>query len=436
MRVAHINVISELSTGRIALGICESLMRNGHAALLCYARGPIPHKVPGYRIGSRLDTLVHAGLARFFDCAGFLSRRATKRLVRQLQLYKPDIVHLHNLHGYYLNLPILMAYLAEADIPVVWTLHDCWAFTGHCAHYARAGCDRFRTGCHHCPNLRQYPKSLLLDRSKQNWLAKRAAIRAVKDITLIVPSQWMAGEVRRSFLADYPLHVIPSGIDLDQFRPADEDSVRAVLLHYGLREEEEMETAASVDEAASAQEAQQIKAKKKEEEPDKPIILSVASAWCAAKGINDLMDLQELLGDEMVIAVAGLTEKQAQYLPPPMVAIQRISSMHGLRSLYTAADLYISLSYEESQGLTLIEAMACGTQVICYNSTALPELVTEDTGMVVPAGDVGAAAEACRALVREPKLPDDCQARAFAFDRDRQSAEYVKLYEGLVGFQA
>ena len=434
MRVAHINVISELSTGRIALGICENLLYNGHAALLCYARGDVPGSVPGYRVGSRWDTLVHAGMARFFDCAGFLSRRATKRLVRQLRLYRPDIVHLHNLHGYYLNLPILMDYLAEANIPVVWTLHDCWAFTGHCAHYAMAGCDRFRTGCHHCPNLRQYPKSLLLDRSKQNWLAKREAILAVRDLTIVTPSQWMAGEVQRSFLARYPLRVIPSGIDLEAFRPADAGSVRAAALRYGLRPEEEKETMKTADTQKAQGGAEQKL--RKENIPDKPILLSVASAWRAAKGINDLMDLQELLGDEMIIAVAGLTEAQREYLPPEMIAIPMVHGAHSLRALYTVADIYISLSYEESQGLTLIEAMACGTQVICYDQTALPELVTEATGIVVPAGDVRAVAEACRELVKEPKLPEDCQARAYAFDRDRQSAAYVTLYEELVGFEA
>ena len=434
MRVAHINVISELSTGRIALGICENLLYNGHAALLCYARGDVPGSVPGYRVGSRWDTLVHAGMARFFDCAGFLSRRATKRLVRQLRLYRPDIVHLHNLHGYYLNLPILMDYLAEANIPVVWTLHDCWAFTGHCAHYAMAGCDRFRTGCHHCPNLRQYPKSLLLDRSKQNWLAKREAILAVRDLTIVTPSQWMAGEVQRSFLARYPLRVIPSGIDLEAFRPADAGSVRAAALRYGLRPEEEKETMKTADTQKAQGGAEQKL--RKENIPDKPILLSVASAWRAAKGINDLMDLQELLGDEMIIAVAGLTEAQREYLPPEMIAIPMVHGAHSLRALYTVADIYISLSYEESQGLTLIEAMACGTQVICYDQTALPELVTEATGIVVPAGDVRAVAEACRELVKEPKLPEDCQARAYAFDRDRQSAAYVTLYEELAGFEA
>ena len=339
MRVAHINVISELSTGRIALSICETLQQNGHAALLCYARGGVPETVPGYRIGSRWDTMVHAGLARFLDCAGFLSRRATRMLVHQLRLYKPDIVHLHNLHGYYLNLPILMNYLYDADIPVVWTLHDCWPFTGHCAHYSMAKCSRFKSGCYDCPNKRQYPQSLLLDRSKPNWEKKRECITALEKLTLVAPSAWLAGETRKSFLAKYPAHVLPSGIDLNAFRPAPAEDVEAAVERYKLRRY-----------------------------GDRPVILSVASAWRAAKGINDLIDLQAILGDEAVIAVAGMTARQLELLPPEMIGIPMVHGVPSLRALYTAADLYISLSYEESQGLSLVEALACGTQVLLLRS--------------------------------------------------------------------
>ena len=407
MRVAHINVTSELSTGKIALGICESLQQNGHAALLCYARGGIPEGVPGYRIGSRWDTLVHAGLARFFDCAGFLSRRATRRLARQLALYKPDIVHLHNLHGYYLNLPILMETLRDAEIPVVWTLHDCWPFTGHCAHYSMAGCIRWRAGCHHCPNLRQYPASYLLDRSKPNWLRKRDCITALRDLTLVAPSRWLAGEAQKSFLGGYPVRVLPSGIDLEAFRPADSEAVEEITERYGLRRH-----------------------------GDKPVILSVASAWRAAKGINDLMDLQEILKDEAVIAVVGMTPKQMEYLPPEMIAIPMLYNAETLRALYSAARLYISLSYEESQGLTLVEAMACGTQVLCYDQTALPELVTGETGMAVPTRDLQGVADACRKLIAEPKSPDACRAHACLFDKEVQFEKYVRVYEELADYEA
>ena len=408
MRTAHINTTSELSTGHIALSICESLQNAGHAALFCYSRGGIPQGVPGYRIGGRLDTMIHAAFARVLDCAGFLSRRATRRLVRQLILYKPDVVHLHNLHAYYLNLPILMRYLQAADIPVVWTLHDCWAFTGHCAHYSMARCGRFVSGCHHCPNKGQYPASLLLDRSKQNYSKKRALFTALRRLTLVTPSQWLAGEAQKSFLGKYPVRVLPSGIDLQAFRPADEADVEATALRYGLK-----------------------KANPKDPRNKLPIILSVASAWRAAKGINDLMDLQEMLKGEARIAVVGLTPKQLGYLPPEMIGVPMIYGAHTMRELYTAADICISLSYEESQGLTLVEALACGTQVVCYNQTALPEIVTPDTGIAVPVRDVPAAAEACRTLFAAPKVPQACRNRALAFNADTQFAQYVGLYEEL-----
>ena len=403
MRVAHISFSTESPEGRTAIAICESLQNAGHAALLCYAHGGIPETVPSYRIGGQAGRKFHAAMSRVFDCAGFLSRRATVRLTRQLQLYKPDIVHLHTLHGYYLNLPLLFNTLKAAGVPVVWTLTDCWPFTGHCTQYAMAHCVRFQTGCHHCPNKRLYPPSLGLDRSKRNWLRKRALITALDNLTLIAPSEWMARELNKSFLASYPLRVIPGGIDLNAFHPAGSGDVEAVTARYGLRQQ-----------------------------GGKPILLSVAGKWRVSRGINDLMDLHEELKHEAVVAVVGLTSKQMEYLPPGMIAIPVIYGLDTLRALYTAADLCLSLRYEEAQDLTLVEALACGTQVVCYNQTSLPEAVTEDVGAIVPTSDVAAVADACRALLETPKDPLACIARAQAFDREAELWAYRELYDTLV----
>lgn len=403
MRVAHISRSSERPEGRTALAICQSLQAAGHAALFCHADGGIPEAVPSYRVGGRVDRLWHAALARVLDCEGLLSRRATRRLARQLSLYKPDIVHLHTLHGNYLNLPILMDYLKNAGVPVVWTLGDCWPFTGHCLHYAMEGCVRFRTGCHHCPNKRREPASLLLDRSRQNWLSKRDILTAFEALTLVAPSEWMAGELRKSFLSACPLRVIPGGIDLNAFRPAAAEDVAAVAARYGLRRH-----------------------------GDLPLVLSVAGAWRASRGINDLMDLHETLLGEAVVAVVGLTPRQMEYLPPGMISIPVIYGTDTLRALYTAADICVSLRYEEAQDLTLPEALACGTQVVCYNQTSLPEAVSEDTGIVVPTGDVNAVADACRALLNAPKDPLACIARARAFDREAEMGAYMELYDGFL----
>lgn len=403
MRFAHINLSSEGSAGQTALLLCEALQGAGHAALLCHALGSIPAAVPSYRIGGKLDRAAHKAASRVFDCAGFRSRRATQKLVEQLGLYKPDLVHLHTLHGYYLHLPELMGYLAEAKVPVLWTLRDCWAYTGHCAYYAMARCERFRAGCGQCPSKRAYPQSLALDRSQANWRRKRDAIQKIENLTFAAPSQWLAGELRKSFLAEYPVHVIPGGIDLNSFRPAGDADVESVAARYGLRRY-----------------------------GSKPVILSAARAWRAARGINDLMDLHAELNGEAVIAVVGLTPRQMEYLPPGMVGIPVIYGTDTLRALYTAADICVSLRYEEAQDLTLLEALACGTQLVCYDQCSLPEAVSEDTGIVVPTGRVQAVADACRALLDAPKDPLACIARAQAFDRELELGAYRNLCDTLV----
>ena len=406
MRVAHINVTSGLSTGRIATEICEVAQELGHKALLCYSRGYPPRTVPGYHIGNRADVLVHALRARLTDRAGFFSRAATRRLVRQLALYKPDIVHLHNLHGYYLNLRTLLRWLAKAGIPVVWTLHDCWAFTGHCAYYAMARCDRWRSGCDHCPQLKEYPASFWADQSRRNWLEKRALIGALPNLTLVTPSVWLGAEVRKSFLGKRAVRVIPSGIDLSQFRPCDEPDLLAdVVLRYGLSELE-----------------------------GKKMLLSVASTWEPRKGLRDLVALSSHLREDLMIVVLGLTPKQCGDLPTTMLGIPRTQSVRELRALYTAADLYISLSHEETQGMTLLEALACGTQVLCYDATALPETVTPEVGEVVTEGNLKAVSAACARLCDAPRSPLDCRARAEAYEKRREYAQYIGLYEELVGW--
>ena len=405
MRVAHINVTSGLSTGRIAADICTVLGELGHKGLVCYSRGYPPEGVPSYRIGNRADVWLHALGARLFDRAGFFSRRATRRLTKQLALYKPDVVHLHNLHGYYLDIRTLLGWLAKAGVPVVWTLHDCWPFTGHCAYYSMRRCDRFREGCGYCPQLRAYPQSLWLDQTRRNWMEKRKAIAALPNLTLVAPSLWLGGEARRSFLAKRPLCVIPSGIDLDRFRPCDEpELIRDVIRRYGLGELGE-----------------------------RKMLLSVASTWEPRKGLADLVALSETLREDMMIVVLGLTPAQIGDLPVTMLGIPRTQNIRELRAFYTVADLCLSLSHEETQGMTLLEALACGTQVLCYQATALPEIVTPEVGLTVPEGDLTAASAACAALCDAPRSAEACRRRAEAYEKRRQFAQYVGLYEEITG---
>ena len=420
MRIAQINVVSSLSTGRIAVQLCRLVSQHGHKALLCHSRDHAPKDIFSYRIGCMLDTYVHLGLARITDRAGFFSRFATKRLIRQLKLYKPDLIHLHNLHGYYLHLPTLFHYLKEVDIPVVWTLHDCWAYTGHCAYYTTAknapplqavrrrakqetvGCDRWMGGCGQCVLKRSYPSSWLMDQSARNWAEKRELFRGVKHMVLTTPSEWLKSEVKKSFLKDYPVYALPNGVDLATFRPcADESFMDDVIRSYGL-----------------------------ERTGGRKLILSVAAVWDERKGLEDLIELSEKLGPEYCVAAVGLDEYQIQALPKNTVlGIKRTGNVHDLCALYTAADVYLSTSKEETMGMTLVEALACGTQVICYDATAMPEIVTDDVGEVAPLGDIEALADSVRHLCAEPKNSADCMARAAEYESSLRFQAYIELYE-------
>ncbi len=423
MRIAHINAVSTLGTGRVALALCRLAVSHGHKALICHAsRDFAPSDVPSYRIGGMVGLWMHVALARLTDRAGFFSRHATRRLVKQLEAYRPDIVHLHDLHGYYLHLPTLFDYLKRSGVLVVWTLHDCWPFTGHCAHPTMArnappsdasprrraapasGCDRWLTGCGKCAQKRQYPASLFWDNSARNYADKRRMFTSLENLVLTAPSQWLGEQARRSFLSRYPLYILPNGLDLSAFRPcADEDYLRHVVQYYRL-----------------------------ERMAGRPMVLSVAPVWDERQGLEDLISLSEALGKAYCVVVVGLDEYQREALPPDTVlGVRRLVSQRDLRALYTMASVFVSASHEEGMGTTLLEALACGTQVLCYAASALPEILTPKVGRAVPVGDITALAQAVRDLCQAPLNAADCRARASQFDEQSRFLAYLRLYENM-----
>ena len=423
MRIAQINVTAALSTGRIAVELCRLAGREGHQAILCHAREHAPADVPSIRIGNRLDTLMHIGLSRLTDRAGFFSLRATHDFIRELEAFDPEIIHLHNVHGSYLNLPMLFEYLKTKKIPVVWTLHDCWAYTGHCAYYTTAknappleggkrrraethtlGCDRWMGGCGDCVLLHSYPKSYFVDQSDRNWKEKKELFTGVEHLVLTTPSEWLQSEVKQSFLQDYPVYVLPNGLDLTAFHPCeDEEYMDYVIRSYGL-----------------------------DRSGGRKIVLSVAAIWDERKGLEDLIELADKLGDEYCVAAVGVAPEQLSRLRHTRVmGIRRTGNLNDLCALYTACDVYVSVSHEETMGMTLVEALACGTQVICYNATAMPEIVTDEVGEVVELGDTAAMAEAVRRLCQEPRSSRACQARAGDYESSKRFAAYLRLYEKL-----
>ena len=352
MKVLEIN--SFFSVGgppRIVKGVYDALINRGDDCMVAAAREMPYDYMKIIRIGSELSATMNALSARLFDNVGFTAERATKKLIKEIKAYDPDVIHLHNLHGYYLDIEVLFDYLKSADKKVIWTLHDCWAFTGHCAHFDYAKCYKWEAGgCKNCPQKKEYPKSIFLNRSKKNFARKKRAFTGVKDLTIVTPSNWLKNLVERSFLKDYKVVTVYNGIDLDKFKPIKSD----VLKKYGLE--------------------------------NKKILLGVANVWTEKKGFKDFIKLAEVLPDDFKIVLIGVTEKQIKTLPANVLGLRRTGSIQELCEWYTAADKFINLTYEDTYPTVNLEAQACGTPVITYKTGGSVESVPSEN--VAPKGGI------------------------------------------------
>lgn len=355
------------STGRICTDLADALTAQGHEVKIAYGRETVPEKSRKYavRIGSNTDNKLHGLRSRLFDDTGFGSKRATKRFIEWVKSYDPDVVHLHNIHGYYINIELLFRYLAEAEKPVIWTLHDCWPFTGHCPHFEYEKCDKWKTGCCNCPkDKKEYPARLLLDNSGNNWKKKRKLFTAVKDMTLVTPSKWLGELVKQSYLKKYPVKVIHNGIDTDVFRPTESNF------------------------------------RKKNGLEGKKLLLGVASSWYDKKGLGDFIRLSEMLDDPYKIILVGLKDKQLETIPKNILGITRTNSTKELAEIYTAADYFLNLTYEDNYPTVNIEAQTCGTPVISYRTGGSTESAVK-FGTVV---EKGAVEEVLKLIQSSPKF--------------------------------
>lgn len=390
------------STGKIAEQIGERILDRGGKSYLAYGYYVNPSRSVLLRLGSKLSLKWHRRIARWFDRHGLLSRCATRKLIKQIKQIKPDIIHLHNIHGDFINYPILFEYLQSVDTPVVWTLHDCWTFTGRCAHYIKSGCDKWKSGCYDCKYKKSYPKTYI-DRSAQNYALKRKYFTSLGDRLVIVPvSEWLAEEARQSFFANSRIHRIYNGIDIATFVPCRESEIRSQL---------------GID-------------------PKQRIVLGVASAWSADKGIFDFYKLREQLDQSYTIVLVGLNEKTIAELPEGIVGIQRTKNQQELADIYSMADVVLSLSRAETFGLTIAEGMACGTPAIVYNVTAVPELITPETGLIVDkVGDINGLVKSIEQICSNGKqyYSIACRKRAVEnFDKRMCFDKYIELYDEIL----
>lgn len=354
MKVLFINSVCGIgSTGRICVELAEQLTAEGHECKIAYGRdGFVPEKYRKYavRIGSDMTVKAHALRSRILDDHGWGSAAATREFLKWADEFQPDLLWLHNIHGYYINYRMLFAWIKEhPGLQVKWTLHDCWAFTGHCAYFSMAKCERWKDHCRNCPQKRSYPASMLRDNSCYNFEAKRESFTGVPHMTLITPSYWLADLVRQSFLGEYPVEVCYNKIDKSVFKPTP-GTFRA---EHGLE--------------------------------DKKIVLGVASVWDERKGLNEFCRLAEMLDERFMIVLVGLNEKQMQKLPGNILGIARTNSTKELAEIYSAADIFVNLSLEETFGMTTVEALYCGTQPVVYKGTACEEIVNKFGGIAVDA---------------------------------------------------
>lgn len=332
MKVLMINSVCGIgSTGRICTDIADALIADGHECKIAYGRSPVPEKYKdiSYRIGSEFAVRLNGVKARLFDNEGFNAKRATKKLVKWIKTYNPDVIHLHNLHGYYLNVKILFDYLKTCGKKIVWTLHDCWSFTGHCSYFTLVKCEQWQFHCSYCPQKNSYPKAFR-SKAKKNFDKKRNAFTGVPDLTIVTPSKWLADLVEKSFLKEYPIEVINNGIDLNVFKPTESDFREK----YGLQ--------------------------------DKKIILGVASVWDKRKGLDDFFELAKIISEDYRIVLVGLNDKQLKRLPKNVIGVKRTNSVAELAGLYSTADVLFNPTYEDNYPTVNLEAQACGTPVVTY----------------------------------------------------------------------
>jgi len=396
--VLQINSVANSgSTGRIVEEISQLAISSGWQSYIAYGRWQYNSKTKLIKIGNIISIYLHGLISVLFDGHGYGSKRATKKFLKKVDLLNPDIIHLHNIHGYYINIKLLFNYLEKKNIPVIWTLHDCWAFTGHCAHFDFIGCNKWMFQCHLCPQKHKYPASLFLSRSSHNYLLKKKIFNQIKKMTIVPVSYWLSLNVQKSFLNRHPVHIIQNGIDLDVFSA--QYNVEQIKIKYGIN--------------------------------GKFLILGVASPWTKLKGLNDFILLHKLLDQDCIILLVGLNKKQIQKLPSGIIGIERTENIHTLANLYSAADLYINPTWEETFSLTNLESMACGTPIITYRTGGSVELVSENTGFIVNKGDINELYKYVNIVKQAGKAfySEYCRKHAISqFNKQTKFLEYINLY--------
>lgn len=398
MKVVQLNAVSRGSTGNIMLNIAETVRRSGGAAYTFSESRPNRTVPANHRVfGNYVENLFHRGISAVTGISGYGSYFGTKQLLRQLDELSPDILHLHNLHGWYINIPMLFDYIRKKKIKTVWTLHDCWAFTAQCSHFTIEKCEKWKTGCFSCPRYRLYPGTWV-DRTRRMYKLKKRWFTGLDDLTIVTPSVWLGELVKQSFLKEYPVQVINNGIDLSIFKPTPSD----------FREKYHLQ--------------------------NKKIILGVASVWTDRKGLDVFIELSKRLDpDTYQIVLVGTDSAVDQQLPNSILSIHRTPNPYKLAEIYTAADVFVNPTREENYPTVNMEAIACGTPVVTFNTGGSTEMIDSTCGTAVTYNDISGMEYAIRkACQRDDFSIEVCVRRAADYNMYETFAQYLELFESIL----
>lgn len=391
MKILLINSVCGVgSTGKICVDIASIAKEKGHECKIAFGRGEAKGWDDVYKIETNFGNKLHYLKSKLFDRHGLGSKSATKKFVKFIQEYNPDVIHLHNIHGYYLNYKILFNFLKTYTGKIIWTMHDLWPITGHCA--CSFDCLKWQTGCEKCPFKKDYP-SAILDNSKNNYALKKQLFTSLKNLTIVTPSKWLAGEFKKSFLNKFEIKVINNGIDLSVFKPEESDF------------------------------------RKKNNLQNKKIILGVSSIWLQRKGFEDFIKLSKLISEDYRIVLVGVSKKQIKQLPENILGIERTTNQKELAGIYSAADVFVNFTYSDISSMVNMESLACGTPVVCYKTGGAVEMLNHNVGAIMEQGDVEGTWKLIRNLNKTKELSQSCTQHAKNFNKNEKFEEYLKEYE-------
>ena len=401
MKVLQINMTDMFSTGNIMLNIAKKARERGHEAYtaskktrmsMCQNRKDPYHTY----LGTRTEHTIHRYFSWMTDLQDYGSIIATYELIHKIKKIEPDIIHLHDIVGWYVNIGILFKFLKIYNKPVLWTFHDCWAFTGRCIYFDSVKCDRWKTGCGKCPQIGYMPKSWYFDLSAFNWKRKKRLFTSMDNLTIVSPSEWLKKFADESFLSKYRSIVINNGINLDTFKPTKEGIYKDL------------------------------------KKLNKKIILGVASTWSQRKGLDDFIRLADEIPEDHQIVLVGISPEEIRN--DKIITYKRTTNQRELAEIYTAADVFANPTMEENFPTVNLEALACGTPIVTYRTGGSPESVDEKTGIVVEQGNLEQMLDAILNVTQKGKenYSNACTDKSKNYDMNARFNDYVDLYEKII----